>query len=152
MWRNKDDNETPIWLSLLQIKLPYSWSWKLRLNTWIRLEFCLLGSRPIDPKQRIRMPKHRDETEVSKTLRKFIEDDVFLGFFVCISTVCIKCVSRKGKTLSTNKYTNVGKRCFHLNREANYRPQCAFDDSAEEGMFAFRSIFSLGFLLLFIVH
>ena len=25
---------------------------------------CLLGSRPIDPKQRIRIFKHRDETEV----------------------------------------------------------------------------------------
>ena len=55
-----------------------------------KMEFCLLGSRPIDPKQRIRMFKHRDETEVSNILRKFIEDDVFLGFFVCISTVCIK--------------------------------------------------------------
>ena len=104
----------------------------------------------------IRMFKHRDETEVSKILRKFIEDDVFLGFFVCISTVCIKWVSRKGKQLSINKYTNVGKRCLNFNREANYRPQCAFDDSAEEGiavvMFAYLSIFSLGFLLLFIVH
>ena len=102
------------------------------------------------------MLKHRDKTEVSKILRKFIEDEIFLGFFVCISTVCIKWVSRKGKKLSTNKYTNVRKRCFNLNREANYLPQCAFDNSAEEGisvvMFAFLSIFSLEFLLLFIVH
>ena len=62
----------------------------------------------------------------------------------------------KGKKLSTNKYTNVGKCCLNLNGEANYRPQCALDDSAEKGisvvMFAFLSIFSLGFLLLFIVH
>ena len=113
------------------------------------MEFCELGSRPVDPKQRIRMFKHRDETEVSKILRKFIKDYRFLGFFVCISTVCIKCVSRKGKTLSTNKYTKVGKRGFNLNREANYRPQCAFDDSADGNVCL---IFSLGFLLLFIVH
>ena len=59
------------------------------------MEFCLLGSRPIDPKQRIRMFKHRDETEVSKILRKLIEDYVFLRFFVCILPVCIKCVSHK---------------------------------------------------------
>ena len=65
-------------------------------------------------------------------------------------------MSRKGKKLSTYKYINVWKSDFNLNPEANYRPQCAFDDSAEEGipvvMFAFLSIFSLGFLLLFIVH
>ena len=58
---------------------------------------CLLGSRPIDPKQRIIIFKHRDETEVSKILRKFKGDDVFLGCVVRISTVCIKCVPRKGK-------------------------------------------------------
>ena len=59
---------------------------------------CLLGSRPIDPKQRIIIFKHRDETEVSKILQKFKEDDVFLGCVVFISTMCIKCrVSRKGK-------------------------------------------------------
>ena len=29
---------------------------------------CLLGLRPIDPKQRIKIFKHRDETEVSKIL------------------------------------------------------------------------------------
>ena len=44
-------------------------------------------------------------------------ENSYLGFFVCISTVCIKCVSRKGKALSTNKYTNGGKRCFNLNRK-----------------------------------
>ena len=38
---------------------------------------CLLGSRPIDPKQRIIIFKHRDETEVSKILLKFKGDDVF---------------------------------------------------------------------------
>ena len=58
---------------------------------------CLLGSRPNDPKQRIRIVKHRDKTEVSKVLRKFI-DDVFLGYVVCISTVCIKCLFHKGNT------------------------------------------------------
>ena len=44
---------------------------------------CLLCSRPIDPKQRIIIFKHRDETEVSKILRKFKVDDVFLGCVVC---------------------------------------------------------------------
>ena len=62
---------------------------------------CLLGSKPIDPKQNIIIFKHRDETEVSKILRKFIGEGVFIGCIVCISTVCIKCVSRKGKKLST---------------------------------------------------
>ena len=62
---------------------------------------CLLGSRSIDPKQRIIIFKHRDETEVSKILRKFKVDDVFLGCVVFISAVCIKCVSRKGKKLTT---------------------------------------------------
>ena len=57
---------------------------------------CLLGSRQIDPKQRIRIDKHRDKTEVSKIVPKFIGYDAFLGFVVCISTVCIKCVSHKG--------------------------------------------------------
>ena len=63
------------------------------------MEFVYFGSRPIDP-------KYRDETEVSKILRKFKGDDVFLGCVVCISTVCIKCVSRKGKKLTN---TNTPK-------------------------------------------
>ena len=59
---------------------------------------CLLGSRLIDPKQTIIIFKHRDKTEVSKILRKFKGDDVFLRCAVCISTMCIKlCLSRKGK-------------------------------------------------------
>ena len=62
---------------------------------------CLLGLRPFDPKQRIIIFKHRDETEVSKILRKFKGDDVFLGCVARISTVCIKCISRKGKKLTT---------------------------------------------------
>ena len=70
----------------------------------------------------------------------------------CVLNACLA----KAKKLSTNKFTNVGKRCFNLNREANYRPQFAFDDSAEKGisvvMFAFLYIFSLEFLLLFIAH
>ena len=61
----------------------------------------LLGSRPIDPKQRIIILKHTNETEVSKILQKFKGDDVFLGCLVCNSTLCIKCVSRKGKKLTT---------------------------------------------------
>ena len=47
-------------------------------------EICLLGSRPIDHKQRIIIFKHRDETEVSKILRKFKGDDVFLGCVECV--------------------------------------------------------------------
>ena len=61
----------------------------------------LLGSRPIDPKQRIIIFKHRDETEV-KILQKFKGDDVFLGCLVCISTLCIKCQK-------TNYLTNTPK-------------------------------------------
>ena len=60
----------------------------------------LLGSRLIDPKQRIIIFKHRDETEVSKIFQKFKGDDVFLRC-LCISTLCIKCVSRKGRKLTT---------------------------------------------------
>ena len=62
---------------------------------------CLLGSRPMDPKQRIIIFKHRDETEVSKILGKFKGDDVFLRCVVRISTVCIKCLSRKSKKITT---------------------------------------------------
>ena len=65
---------------------------------------CLLGSRPIDQKQRIIIFKHRDETEVSKILRKFKGDGVFLGCVVFISTVCIiKCVSRSLYLTNTTK-------------------------------------------------
>ena len=60
---------------------------------------CLFGSRRIDPKQRIRIFKHRDETEVLKILQKFISNDVFLVCIVCISTVCIEMrVSQRQKT------------------------------------------------------
>ena len=64
-----------------------------------------------------------------------------------MSQPCVlKCVSRKSKNLELNKYTKVGKCCFNLNREAIYRPQGAFDDRTEEGiyviMFAFLSIFT----------
>ena len=38
---------------------------------------CLLGLRPIDPKQRIIIFKLRDDSEVSKILRKFKRDDFF---------------------------------------------------------------------------
>ena len=62
---------------------------------------CVLGSRPIDPKQRIIIFKHRDETEVSKYCKNSKGDDVFLGCVVFISTVCIKCVSRKSKKNTT---------------------------------------------------
>ena len=116
---------------------------------------CLLGSRPIDPKQRIRKFSN---TDMKLKCQKYCENSCV----VCISTVCIlKCVSHtqglaKAKHLVLNKCTKVGKRCFNLSREANYRPQGAFEDWAEEGisvvMFVFLSIFSLGLLLLFIAQ
>ena len=46
---------------------------------------CLLEWRLIDPKQRIII----DETEVSKILRKFKGDEVFLGCLVCVFNVCL---------------------------------------------------------------
>ena len=58
---------------------------------------CLLGSRQIDPKQRIIIFKHRDETEVSKYCENSKEMTYFIGCVVRISTMCIKCVSHKGK-------------------------------------------------------
>ena len=48
---------------------------------------CLLGSRPIYQKQRIIIFKHRDETGVSKILRKFKGDNVFLGCVVYLDSV-----------------------------------------------------------------
>ena len=109
------------------------------------MEFCLVGSRPIDPKQRIRIFKHRDKTEVSKILRK---SDGFSVFRQGVLNVCLA----KAKHL----VLNVGKCCFNLYREANYCPKGAFADRAEEiismVLFAFLSIFSLGFLLLFIAQ
>ena len=89
--RHRSDNGDAI-INQLIIKTP-----RKNVN---KDEICLLGSRPIDPKQRIIIFKHRDETEVSKILRKF-KDDLILGCIVCISTMCIKCVSRKGKKLTT---------------------------------------------------
>ena len=66
----------------------------------------------------------------------------------CVLNACLL----KAKNLLLNKYAKVGKRCSNLNREANYLPQSAFDDRTEEGismvMYAFLSIFSMGFLLL----
>ena len=71
----------------------------------------LLGSRPIDPKQRIIIFKHKDETEVSKILQKFKGDDVFLGCLVCISTLCIK----RKKKLTTLQ--------IHLSRKTLFQCQ-----------------------------
>ena len=62
---------------------------------------CLLGSRSIDPKQRIRIFKHRDETEVSKYCENSKEMTLFSDV-LCIATVCIK----KQKT---NYFTNTPK-------------------------------------------
>ena len=49
---------------------------------------CFLGSRPIDPKQRIIINKHRDETEVSK----YCENSKEMTFFsdvLCVSRTCV---------------------------------------------------------------
>ena len=62
----------------------------------------LLGPRPIDPKQRIIIFKHRDETYVSKLLQNFKRDDVFLGCLVCILT-------RVSQRQKTNYLTNTPK-------------------------------------------
>ena len=113
---------------------------------------CLLGSRQIGPKQRIRFSK----TKMKLICQKYCHNSSEVTFFsdvLCVSRpVCIKCLSRKAKNLQT-KYNKVAKRCFNLNRQANYRPQGEFDDRAEEGIyvviFSFLSIFSLGFLILF---
>ena len=76
---------------------------------------------------------------------------------MCVSHSCVlNAFLAKAKHLVLNKYTKVRKRCFNSNHEANYRLQGAFADRAEEGisvvLFAFLSIFSLRFLLLFIAQ
>ena len=49
---------------------------------------CLLGSRPIDPKQRIRIFNHRDETEVSKYYENSKEMTLFSDV-LCVSRPCV---------------------------------------------------------------
>ena len=49
---------------------------------------CLLGSRPIDPKQRIIIFKHRDETEVSKILQNS-KEMTFFSDVLCVSRPCV---------------------------------------------------------------
>ena len=71
--------------------------------------------------------------------QKYCENSLEKAFFsdvLCVSRPCVlnACLA-KAKNLVLNKYTKVGKRCFNLNRETNYRPQCAFDDRAEEGIY-----------------
>ena len=44
---------------------------------------CLLCSKQVDPKRSIKIFKHGEETNVSKILRTFLLDDVFLGSVVC---------------------------------------------------------------------
>ena len=102
-------------------------------------------------------------------LRKFKGDDVFLGcvrevsrtdghqqrHVLYVSRPCVlnACLAKKKTTYQIHKSR---KRCFNLNHEAIYCPQSAFHDRTEEGisvvMFAFLSIFSRGFLLLFIAQ
>ena len=70
---------------------------------------CLLGSRPIEPKQRIIIFKLKckiSRTYIyirAKILRKFKGDGLFLGRVVFISTVCIKCLSTFKKLTNTPK-------------------------------------------------
>ena len=63
--RHRSDNEDAI-INQLIMETPRKNVNKDRIR--------LLGSRPIDPKQRIIFFKHRDETEVSKILQKFKDD------------------------------------------------------------------------------
>ena len=46
---------------------------------------CLLCAKLMDPKWRIKIVKHGQETEVSKVLSKLVGDDVILGNIVCNS-------------------------------------------------------------------
>ena len=77
--------------------------------------------------------------------QKYCENSKEMTFFsdvLCVSRPRVFNASlAKAKNLLLNKHTKVGKSCFNLNREANYRPQSAFDDRTEEGisvvMFAF---------------
>ena len=69
--------------------------WRVIECVLVKDGICLLGPRLINPKQGIRI---FNETEVTKILRKFI-DDIFLGCVVRISTVCIEMrVSQRLKT------------------------------------------------------
>ena len=49
---------------------------------------CLLDSRPIDPKQRIIIFKHRDETQLSKNCKKSKEMTLFSDV-LCVSRPCV---------------------------------------------------------------
>ena len=44
---------------------------------------CLLCSKPVDPKQRIKIFTQGEEINVSKILQNFLGDNVFLGSVVC---------------------------------------------------------------------
>ena len=67
---------------------------------------CLLGSRPIDPKQRIRIFKDRDETEVSKYCENSKEMTLFSDV-LCVSRPCVlnACLAKA----KTNYLTNTPK-------------------------------------------
>ena len=96
---------------------------------------------------KLKCQKHSENSKVMT----FFSDVLCLSRYIqniqCVFSFepVIKCVSRKGKKQLLNKYPKVGKRWNNL----NHRPQSAFDDRT---MFAFLSIFSLGFLLLFIAQ
>ena len=49
---------------------------------------CLLGSRSIDPKQRIIIFKHSDETEVSKNC-EISKEMTFFSDVLCLSRPCV---------------------------------------------------------------
>ena len=82
--RHRSDNEDAI-INQLLMETPHK-----NVN---KDAICLLGSRPIDP-------KHRNiisNTEMKTKCQKYCENSKEMTFsHVCISTVCIKCVSRKG--------------------------------------------------------
>ena len=68
---------------------------------------CLLDSRPIDQKQRVSIFKHRDETEVSKILRKFKGDGVFSRMCCVYLDRVYYCVSRSLYLTNTTKSENA---------------------------------------------
>ena len=57
----------------------------------------------------------------------------FFSDVLCVSRPCeLNACLAKAKNYLLNKYTKVGKRCFNLNRKANYRPHLEFDEMTEE--------------------
>ena len=55
---------------------------------------CFLCIKSVEPKRRIKICKHGEETEVSQVLRNLVGEEVYLG-----NIVCVPCLNR-AKTLT----------------------------------------------------